>query len=65
MIAKSKVIKGCDCKSGGCAEKVVELTPGDLHGVLLARLGWPRGNLNIAQKSAEGIVISCKRASAE
>ncbi len=28
MIAKSKVIKGYGCRSGGCAEKVVELTPG-------------------------------------
>lgn len=28
MIAKSKVIKGCGCRSGSCAEKVVELTPG-------------------------------------
>ena len=28
LIAKSKVIKGCSCKSGGCAEKVVEITPG-------------------------------------
>jgi len=29
MIAKSKVIKECECRSGRCAEKVVELTPGD------------------------------------
>jgi hypothetical protein len=28
MIAKSKVIKECGCRFGGCAEKVVELTPG-------------------------------------
>jgi len=28
MTAKSIVIKGCGCKFGGCAEKVVELTPG-------------------------------------
>jgi hypothetical protein len=28
MTAKSRVIKGCDCRFGGCAEKVVELTPG-------------------------------------
>jgi hypothetical protein len=29
MIAKSTVIKGYGCKSGSCAEKVVEITPGD------------------------------------
>lgn len=34
MIAKSKVIKGCGCRFGSCAEKAVELTPGGLHGVL-------------------------------
>jgi hypothetical protein len=28
MTAKSSVIKGYGCRSGGCAEKVVELTPG-------------------------------------
>ena len=28
MIAKSTVIKGCGCRFGRCAEKVVELTPG-------------------------------------
>jgi len=28
MTAKSIVIKGCDCRFGSCAEKVVELTPG-------------------------------------
>lgn len=28
MTAKSIVIKGCGCKFGSCAEKVVELTPG-------------------------------------
>jgi hypothetical protein len=28
MIAKSTVIKGCGCKFGSCAEKVVELTLG-------------------------------------
>lgn len=31
MIAKSSVIKGYVRKSGECAEKAVELTPGDLH----------------------------------
>jgi hypothetical protein len=28
MIAKSIVIKGCGCRFGSCAAKVVELTPG-------------------------------------
>jgi len=34
LIAKSRVIKGYGCKSGECAEKVTELTPGDLQGCL-------------------------------
>lgn len=33
VIAKSISIKGLGCRSGGCALKVVELTPGDLPGV--------------------------------
>lgn len=33
MIAKSIVIKGCSCRSGGRAEKVVEITQGGLQGV--------------------------------
>ena len=58
MIAKSKVIKGCSCKSGSCAEKVVELTLGGLQSVLETRLREPRGDQNAMQKSAEDIVIS-------
>lgn len=65
MIAKSRVIKGYGCRSGGCAEKVVELTPGGLHDVLKSRLSCLRGQLNSVQKSAEGIVVSCEHASAE
>jgi hypothetical protein len=58
MIAKSKVIKGCSCKSGRCAEKVVELTLGDLQSVLETRLREPKGNQTAMQKSAADIVIS-------
>ncbi len=65
MIAKSKVIKGCRCKSGECAEKVVELTPGGLHDVLKSRLNCLRGQLNSVQKSAEGVVVTRERASAK
>jgi len=28
LISKSIVVNGCGCRFGGCAEKVVELTPG-------------------------------------
>jgi len=64
-IVKSKVIKGCRCKSGECAEKVVELTPGGLHDVLKLRLNCLRGQLNSVQKSAEGVVVARERASAK
>jgi len=65
MTTKSKVIKGYDCRSGGRVEKVVELTSGDLHAVLKTRLGALRSVSNAMQKSAEGILVSFKRASAE
>ena len=56
VIAKSISIKGLECRSGGCAPKAVELTPGDLPGVLETGLMKPQGDLIVGQKSAEGIV---------
>jgi hypothetical protein len=38
LIAKPISIKGTDCKFGGCALKVVELTSGDLPWVSESRL---------------------------
>ncbi len=56
-VAKSISVKGNGSKSGGCARKAVELTPGDLHRVP------PQGGtkevgrrMTAVQKSAEGIV---------
>ena len=56
VIAKSISIKGLGCRSGGCAPKAVELTPGDLPGVLETGLRKPQGDLIGGQKSAEGVV---------
>lgn len=56
VIAKPTVIKRYGCRSGSCAEKVVELTLGGLHCVLETRLRELRGNQTAMQKSAEGIV---------
>jgi hypothetical protein len=53
-IAKSRFIKDAKRRSGGCAPKAIELTPGDLPGVALGRLRRPRGRLTVGQKSAEG-----------
>ena len=56
VIAKSISIKGAKRRSGGCAPKAIELTPGDLLRVAHGRLRGPRGRLTAGQKSAEGIV---------
>jgi hypothetical protein len=53
--AKSRSVNGERRKSGGCAQKAVELTPGGLRRV------WQRTEtgghrLTAAQKSAEGII---------
>ena len=56
MITKSKSTKGDGCKSGRCAVKAVELTPGDLYCVSKTGLREPQGTLNAVQESAEGIV---------
>src|SRR5438132_10577089 len=55
-IAKSISIKGAKRRSGGCAPKAIELTPGDLPRVASWRLRRSRGRLTAGQKSAEGIV---------
>jgi len=55
-IAKSISIKGAKRRSGGCAPKAIELTPGDLPRVASRRLRRSRGRLTAGQKSAEGIL---------
>jgi hypothetical protein len=55
MIAKSISIKGAERKSGGCAQKAVELTSGDLDRVPQG-LREPQGSLTTIEKSAEGVV---------
>ena len=53
---KSISTKGHDCKSGRCAGKAVELTPGGLHRVSETGLREPQGTQIAMQESAEGIV---------
>src|SRR5215469_5964207 len=55
-IAKSISIKGAKRRSGGCAPKAIELTPGDLSRVAARRLSRSKGRMTARQKSAEGIV---------
>jgi hypothetical protein len=54
--AKSRSIKGQDCRSGRCAGKAIELTWGGLRRVPSLELGEPQGDPIAAQESAEGIV---------
>lgn len=56
MITKSISTKGHGCKSGRCAAKAVELTPGGLRRVSETGLREPKGTLTAMQESAEGIV---------
>src|SRR6516165_3494500 len=56
LIAKSISIKGAKRRSGGCAPKAIELTPGDLPRVASGRLRRSRGRLTAGQKSAEGVL---------
>jgi hypothetical protein len=56
MTAKPLSIKGAGCKSGGCAQKAVELTSGDLLVVVESRLRVGAIHLIDEQKSAEGKV---------
>ena len=55
-IAKSISINDAKRRSGGCAPKATELTPGDLPRVASGRLRRPKGCLTARQKSAEGIL---------
>jgi len=55
LTAKSVSIKGAKRRSGDCAWKAVELTPGDLSCVCNG-LRLSRGSLTAGQKSAEGVV---------
>src|ERR1700731_3834338 len=56
LIAKSISIKGAKRRSGGCAPKAIELTPGDLSVSPPRRLRGSRGRLTAGQKSAEGVI---------
>jgi hypothetical protein len=56
MTTKSISIKGTGCKSGGCVQKAVELTSGDLPLVLDAGLKKEQFFLTGRQKSAEGVL---------
>ena len=55
-VAKSISIKDAKRRSGGCAPKAIELTPGGLLRVAHRRLRRLQGRLTTEQKSAEGIV---------
>ena len=55
LTAKSISIKEAQRRSGDCARKAAELTPGDLPCVASAT-GVAEGSLIAGQKSAEGIV---------
>jgi hypothetical protein len=57
MTAKPISIKSAECKFGGCAQKAVRLTLGDLLVVAKSQLRSTRVNLIDQQKSAEGIVL--------
>jgi hypothetical protein len=56
LIAKSISIKDAKRRSGNCARKATELTPGGLRRVPGSELRELRGDLTATQKSAEGIV---------
>src|SRR5258708_22801072 len=55
LTAKSVSIKGGKRRSGACAQKAAELTPGDLSCVRNG-LRLSRGSLTAGQKSAEGVL---------
>src|SRR5262249_47009726 len=55
-IAKSISINGAKRRSGGCAPKAIELTPGDLPRVAIAATGTAERPSAARQKSAEGVV---------
>ena len=55
-VAKSISIKDAKRRSGSCARKATELTPGDLHRVSKSELRELQDDLTAVQKSAEGKV---------
>src|SRR5947208_7126475 len=55
LTAKSIPSKGAKRRSGGCAQKAAELTPGDLLRVRNG-LRLSKGGLTAGQKSAEGVL---------
>src|SRR6266550_1928418 len=55
LTAKSISIKGAKRRSGGCAQKAAELTPGDLLRVRNG-LRLSKGSPTAGQKSAEGLL---------
>jgi len=57
MTAKPISIKGTGGKSGGCAQKAVELTSGGLSLVAESQLRREQSFLIQRQKSAEGVVL--------
>ena len=57
MTMKPVSIKGAGCKFGGCVQKAVELTSGDLPFVSELRLRVERLILTGRQKSAEGVIV--------
>jgi hypothetical protein len=56
LTAKSISIKDAKRRSGDCARKAAEITPGDLSCVVATRLRELRGDLTAGQKSAEGVL---------
>jgi hypothetical protein len=57
MTAKSISIKSAECKFGGCAQKAIRLTLGDLLVVARKQLRNARVFQTDQQKSAAGIVL--------
>jgi hypothetical protein len=55
-VAKSISIKDAKRRSGSCARKATELTPGDLRRVSNSELRESQDDLTAVQKSAEGKV---------
>lgn len=61
MTAKSTSIKGAERKFGGCAQKAVGLTSGDLRRVLKTGLRRAARPSSATQKSAKGVVGETRR----
>ena len=55
-VAKSISIKDAKRRSGSCARKATELTPGDLRRVSNSELRESQDDLTVTQESSEGVV---------